>query len=149
MPAPRKTPERVRNLKRAESGRRVLIVDDNTDAAQSLRDALALGGHEVHVAYDPHDGIAKARSKPPEIILCDIGLPGMDGLELARVFRSDEILKGVFLVAISGYTTARDVERAVAAGFDTHLAKPATIEQVMRIVQAAPPFASDPSKLPQ
>ena len=104
--------------------RRVLIIEDLADAAQSLREALELCGHQVEVAVNGPTGLARARGFCPEVVLCDIGLPGMDGYEVARAFRADEALKDVFLVALSGYALPDDLRRAAEAGFDQHLAKP-------------------------
>ena len=70
----------------------MLVIEDNVDAAESLREALELGGHEVAVAYDGPEGLAKARAFEPEVVLCDIGLPGMDGYEVARALRADAAL---------------------------------------------------------
>ncbi len=110
--------------------RRVLIIEDNIDAADSLRDALDLGDHDVEVAYSGPEGIERARTFRPEVVLCDIGLPGMDGFAVARAFRADEALKGVFLVALSGYALPEDVQRAAEAGFERHLAKPPSLEKL-------------------
>jgi two-component system CheB/CheR fusion protein len=114
--------------------RRVLIIEDNIDAADSLREALELGEHEIAVAYNGPEGIAKARAFWPEVVLCDIGLPGMDGFEVARAFRADEWLKGTYLVALSGYALPEDVQRAEEAGFDRHLAKPPSLEKLERVL---------------
>jgi PAS domain S-box-containing protein len=118
--------------------RRVLIIEDNVDAADSLRDVLAFGEHEVEVAYNGLQGIAKAKEFRPDVVLCDIGLPMMDGFEVARAFRADEALKGVFLVALSGYALPEDVARAQAAGFDRHLAKPPSLEKLEEILAEVP-----------
>ena len=112
------------------SCRRVLIIEDNIDAADSLREVLAFGDHVVEVAYNGPEGLARAREFKPEVVLCDIGLPGMDGFEVARAFRADDALKGVFLVALSGYALPEDLQRAREAGFDRHLAKPPSLEKV-------------------
>ncbi len=109
---------------------RVLIIEDNADAADSLREVLELDAHVVEVAYDGLQGIAKARQFKPEVVLCDIGLPGMDGYEVARTFRADEALRGAYLVALSGYALPEDVRRATAAGFRQHLAKPPSLEEL-------------------
>ena len=69
--------------------RRVLVIEDNVDAADSLREVLLFGEHEVEVAYNGPQGIAKAREFRPDVVLCDIGLPGMDGFAVARAFRAD------------------------------------------------------------
>ena len=118
--------------------RRVLIIEDNVDAADSLRDVLAFGEHEVEVAYNGPQGIAKAKEFRPDVVFCDIGLPMMDGFEVARAFRADEALKGVFLVALTGYALPEDVARAQAAGFDRHLAKPPSLERLEKILAEAP-----------
>jgi PAS domain S-box-containing protein len=122
----------------AKSRRRVLIIEDNTDAADSLRDVLAFGEHEVEVAYNGPQGIAKAQEFLPEIVLCDIGLPGMDGYAVARAFRAESALRGAFLVALSGYALPEDLERAQAAGFNRHLAKPPSLEKLKEILAEVP-----------
>ena len=85
-----------------QAHRRVLIIEDNIDAASSLREVLELGEHQVAVAHNGTDGLAKAREFRPQVVLCDIGLPGMDGYEVARAFRADETLRRTFLVALTG-----------------------------------------------
>jgi two-component system CheB/CheR fusion protein len=124
------------HIRPVASRRRVLIIEDNVDAADSLREALELGGHEVEVAYNGPDGLAKARVFEPEVVFCDIGLPGMDGFEVARVFRADNALKRTLLVALSGYALPEDVKRAQEAGFESHLAKPPSIEKLYRLLGA-------------
>jgi two-component system CheB/CheR fusion protein len=114
--------------------RRVLIIEDNIDAADSLRDVLEYGEHRVEVAYNGPQGIAKAHEFLPEVVLCDIGLPGMDGYQVARVFRADAALKGAFLVALSGYALPEDLQQAQAAGFNRHLAKPPSLETLERVL---------------
>ncbi|HEY3353349.1 MAG TPA: ATP-binding protein [Polyangia bacterium] len=107
--------------------RRVLIIEDNIDAADSLREALQFCGHQVAVAYDGPEGLAQARVQRPEVVLCDIGLPGMNGYEVARAFRGDEGLKAVELIALTGYALPEDLQRATEAGFNRHLAKPPSL----------------------
>ncbi|HET7824478.1 MAG TPA: PAS domain S-box protein, partial [Anaeromyxobacter sp.] len=108
--------------------RRVLVIEDNVDAAESLRDALVLGGHAVDVAFSGAEGLSKARGFSPDVVFCDIGLPGMDGYEVARAIRTDEALRAVRLVALTGYAGPDDVARAKASGFDAHVPKPPTLE---------------------
>ena len=115
--------------------RRVLVIEDNLDAAESLRMALTLGGHTVEVAQSGPEGIEKARTFRPEFVLCDIGLPKVDGYEVARTMRTDPDLGRVTLVALSGYAGPDDVAKAKKAGFDAHLAKPATLEALQRVLQ--------------
>ena len=127
--------EHVRPRTLAPGGRRrVLIIEDNIDAADSLREVLEFGEHEVEVAYTGPAGIAKARTWKPEVVLCDIGLPGMDGFGVARAFRADDALKGTRLVALSGYALPEDLQRAQEAGFDQHLAKPPSMEGLEEVL---------------
>jgi PAS domain S-box-containing protein len=116
------------------SPRRILVVEDNPDAASSLQDALSLWGHEVTVAYDGAEGIEFARRFRPEFILCDIGLPGMDGYALARAVRADETLGEVRLIALTGYARPDDLRRAAEAGFEGHLAKPPRLEELSALL---------------
>ncbi|UJR80175.1 PAS domain-containing protein [Sandaracinus amylolyticus] len=105
--------------------RRVLIVEDNEDAAEMLRLVLESGGHQVEVAHTGSEALARARALAPEVVLCDIGLPGlMDGYDVARALRSDAITKGARLVALTGYGQEEDQRRAIDAGFDRHVTKP-------------------------
>ena len=127
--------------------RRVLIIEDNIDAADSLRAVLEISAHEVEVAHRGPEGLAKARHFQPEIVLCDIGLPGMDGYEVARAFRADETLKDIFLVALSGYALPEDLQRAREAGFARHLAKPPSIEKIQALLNSAPRRPSKRSAL--
>jgi two-component system CheB/CheR fusion protein len=116
----------------------VLIIEDNLDSASSLREVLELHRHQVEIASSGPEGIAKARELHPEIVLCDIGLPGMDGYEVARAIRSDRSLDGTYLIALSGYASAEDVLRASKNGFDRHIAKPPSLEELERILAEAP-----------
>jgi CheY-like chemotaxis protein len=104
---------------------RILIVEDNADSAEVLRLLLEYSGHSVSTASCGESALQQARRSVPDIVICDIGLPGaMDGCEVARHFRNDAILKGSHLVALSGYGEAGDVMRSRAAGFDQHFVKP-------------------------
>ncbi len=109
---------------------RILIVEDNVDAADSLREVLELDGHVVEVAYSGWEGVEAARARPPEVVLCDIGLPGIDGYEVAQAIRRDPALRETRLVALTGYAAPEDVARSKAAGFDDHVAKPPNIEEL-------------------
>lgn len=118
--------------------RRVLVIEDNLDAASSLQEALELDGHEVDVAHNGPDGLALARARQPEIVLCDIGLPEMDGHEVAREFRRDARFDGVYLVALSGYALPEDIQRSHQSGFDRHLAKPVSFEKLEELFAELP-----------
>ncbi|MBI5533870.1 MAG: GAF domain-containing protein [Deltaproteobacteria bacterium] len=132
-------------LARRPRTRRVLIIEDNVDAADSLREVLELDGHEVAVAYDGPTGVARARELRPEVVLCDIGLPGMSGFEVAQAIRADAALGGILLVALSGYALPEDLQRAQEAGFDEHLAKPPSLlklEELLQTLPSTPPTAN-------
>jgi len=116
--------------------RHVLVIEDNIDAADALRDVLELEGHAVDVAHDGAEGIWVARQQRPEIVLCDLGLPGLSGYDVARELASDEVLRGTTLVALSGYAAPDDVARARAAGFGHHLAKPVDLERLRAVLAA-------------
>ncbi len=121
-----------------QASRRVLIIEDNVDIADSLCELLEFSSHKVAVAYTGPDGIAKAREFRPEAVLCDIGIPQMDGYAVARAIRSDADLRGVFLVAMTGYAFPEDLKRASDAGFDRHLAKPMDLAQINRMLAELP-----------
>ncbi len=104
--------------------RRVLVVDDIIDSAESLARLLRRWGHEVHLAHDGPSALAAARSTAPEIVLLDIGLPGMDGYEVARLLRQDPAHTALVLVALTGYGQTADRQHTRDAGFDHHLVKP-------------------------
>jgi CheY-like chemotaxis protein len=104
--------------------RRVLIVDDNEDAANSLAMILKLGGHETLSVYTAADALTRAAAFQPEVVLLDIGLPGMNGYEVAQQMRELPGLRHVRLVAVTGYGRSEDRLRAREAGFDDHLVKP-------------------------
>jgi PAS domain S-box-containing protein len=123
---------------REQIRRRVLIIEDNVDAAESLRDALELSQHHVEVAYSGPEGLQKARSFHPDVVLCDIGLPGMDGFEVAKSLRADAQFRETFLVALSGYALPEDLERAAKAGFHRHLAKPPSLEALDETLASLP-----------
>jgi PAS domain S-box-containing protein len=124
VPAPEPKPADPTAVPAAHQVLRVLVVDDNADAAESLAELVRMHGHEVEVAYDGPTAIAKAIAAVPDLVLCDIGLPGMNGYEVARALRSDPALATTRLVAISGYAQPEDVERATEAGFVGHISKP-------------------------
>ena len=119
------------------TSRRVLIIEDHPDAADSLEALLTIEGHEVRTAGDGTAGLELVRTLDPEVVLCDLGLPGMDGFAVARAIRSDPALRDRRLVALSGYAQPDDVARSRSAGFDSHLAKPATLARLEAELAAA------------
>jgi len=124
--------------------RRVLVIEDNADAAESLREALELGEHVVEIAATGPEGVERARAFRPDVVLCDVGLPGMDGYEVARALRSDGS-PDAMLVALSGYALPEDLRRAAEAGFAHHVAKPPSIAKLEEILAAAPARDGAPS----
>ncbi len=119
-------------LQPALSPKRVLIVDDNADAALLLAEVLEAAGHVTAVAHDGAGALALAPGFQPEVAVLDIGLPGMDGYELARRLRGEPALSRVRIIAITGYGQRADRERSRAAGFDAHLVKPVQFELLAR-----------------
>jgi PAS domain S-box-containing protein len=114
--------------------RRVLIVDDNVDAARGLRTFMERQGHTVEVAYNGLLGLAKAEEFLPEVALLDIGLPEMDGYELARRLRLHSDLQDALLIAVTGYGQEVDNLRALEAGFDYHMVKPVNLDELRMII---------------
>jgi CheY-like chemotaxis protein len=129
----------------AVAGRRVLVVDDNEDAALSLADALSDLGHAVEIAHDGPQALTKLQTFSPDVALLDIGLPLMDGYELARRIRGEPRLSGIRLVSITGYGQLTDRLRSVEAGFDVHLVKPVDLEDIARVVGDASTDARAPN----
>lgn len=115
--------------------RRILIVDDNADAADSLRWLLELTGHAVWTAHNGHAALEAAAVLSPELVLLDIGLPGLNGYEVARHLRSQPAGRDMVLVALTGYGQDEDRRRAHEAGFDHHFVKPLNIEQLQSVLQ--------------
>ena len=115
----------------------MLVVEDNADAREVLVAALRLDGHAIHEATDGHSGLELALRIVPDVALIDIGLPGLDGYELARRIRAAEAGAGMLLVAVTGYGQADDRRRALAAGFDVHLVKPVATERLLEVLQRA------------
>ena len=116
-------------------GCRVLVVDDNQDAAQATAVLLELAGHEVKAVADGHDALASAPVFAPNVVLLDIGLPGMDGYAVARALRGIDETRSSCLIALTGYGQPADRNRANDAGFDHHLTKPADPDDLLRVIQ--------------
>ena len=126
---------------------RCLLIEDNVDAAESLGLLLELAGHEISIAHDGPAGLAEARRFRPDVILCDIGLPGeMDGYDVARAVRSDPGLAFAYLIALTGYGQEEDQRRARDAGFDTHMTKPADPEMLRRMLSSLPERPAESSR---
>ena len=114
---------------------RVLVVDDNRDAAESIAIVLKLAGHDVHTAGDGTEALGLATIHLPEVVVLDLGLPGIDGYEVAERLRELPGLRHAMLIALTGYGSERDRERAHAAGFDLHLVKPADPQRIAHAIE--------------
>lgn len=115
--------------------RRILVVDDNVDSAETLGILLRVGGHKVHTAYSGRSALEAARINRPEIVMLDIGMPGMDGLEVARRLREELGLTDVLLVAMTGYGLDEDRRRTEVAGFHNHLVKPIDLDGLNALLE--------------
>jgi CheY-like chemotaxis protein len=119
------------NTPRRHAARRVLVVDDNPDAAESLAEALVAAGHEVRHVGDGPSALQLVETFLPNIASVDIGLPTMDGYELAGLLRRVPSIEHTPLVAMTGYAREDDRQRALASGFSEHLAKPLRLDRVL------------------
>ena len=124
----------VQTTRTGEKFCRVLVVDDNVDAAQSLADLLSMSGHEVRLAHEGIGAVEAAVAWCPDVVLLDIGLPGLNGFEVAKRIRNEAERKTIVLVALTGYGQATDRQRSQDAGFDHHLVKPANFDEVEKIL---------------
>lgn len=131
-PAPGRAPVPARPLK-------VLVVEDNVDACDTLQAVLEQEGHAVQACYDGHSGLAAALAGGFDLLVCDIGLPGLDGLALVSRLRQSGA-NGCVAIALSGYCQAEDRGRALAAGFDHYLIKPVSAESLLALIGAEPAF---------
>ena len=119
--------------------RRILVIEDDPDVAEWLALALALSGHQVSVALGGEEGLAVARTIDPEVILCDLGLPGaLDGYAVARALQLEASLASTYRVALSGYAQPEDQLKAREAGFDAHIAKPPDLEALEELLARLP-----------
>lgn len=117
---------------------RILLIEDNADFADILCSMLAQSGHEAITENNGIEGIAKAKAFSPDVIFCDIGLPGMNGYEVAKSIRSNDLLAGIFMIALTGYAGPKDIELALSSGFNKHLSKPVDIATLNQILAEVP-----------
>jgi CheY-like chemotaxis protein len=117
--------------------RRILVVDDNVDAADAMTALLELEAHEVRTVYSGEEAVDIVRLYRPEVILLDLGLPGMSGLEVARHIRATPSTKDVTLVAVTGWGQPQDRARTADAGFDFHFTKPVDVLQLSTAIEGA------------
>jgi CheY-like chemotaxis protein len=126
--------ETERPVPAAPASRRILIVEDNHDAREMLRTMLELWHHIVREAADGPSAIEVALQFKPDIAIVDVGLPGLDGYEVARHLRASAGAQGLRLIALTGYGLSTDAERAREAGFDAHLVKPVHPDRLLEIL---------------
>jgi PAS domain S-box-containing protein len=140
LPVPEVVAERIPSPRPPEpavpavGSRRVLVVDDNRDSAESLAMLLQTFGHEVRTAFDGQEGVRTARTFRPDLVLMDIGLPGLNGYDAARAIRSEPWGRRVRLVALTGWGSDEDRRRSHEAGFDHHLVKPVDFDDVLEVL---------------
>jgi len=134
-PAPAETLSQPEFLADGAPLRRVLLVEDNVDAARSLGELLEIWGHEVHLAYDGLEAVEAACRTKPEVVLLDIGLPGMDGYQVARALRREPAFPPLLIVAVTGYGQSEDLARSQEAGIDHHLVKPIDLGTLKALIQ--------------
>jgi two-component system CheB/CheR fusion protein len=128
-------PVRVNTTRHAEPlPLKILVVDDNVDMASTMARLLKRKGHTVAVAHEGHAALETAAAFQPQIVLLDLGLPGIDGYQVAQQLRRETTLARVRLIALSGYGQEQDRKRAQAAGFDRHLVKPVAFEQLLATI---------------
>jgi len=123
---------------------KVLVVDDNIDAAEMLGLLLAAQGHDVAIEHGALGALARARSMRPDVCLLDIGLPDIDGHELARRLQQDPGMADSVLVAVTGYGQPQDRDAALAAGFAHHLVKPLDVEVLLEVLAGVPARTAGP-----
>ena len=113
------------------NGRRILVVDDNADAAELVGAIMSMEGHVVEVAHGGREGVAAAATFLPDVVFLDIGMPGMDGYQVAMELRRDPSLSAARIVALTAWGDDESRARVIACGFDAHLVKPAKLDRLL------------------
>lgn len=126
---------------------RILIADDNVEGGQLLRALLAQRGHEVAVAENGEDAVRLAKEFQPHVGMLDIGMPGMNGYAVAEHLRRDPDHRGMFLIAVTGWSREEDKRRAIEAGFDAHVTKPADADELQALLAGRFPLASQTERV--
>ncbi len=140
VPVEMRSPEQTRDIVEAMGGTgcRILVVDDDPDGADSLAALLSLIGHETVVANDGLAALVLADTFHPDVVVLDLGMPGLDGFEVAKRLRKTSTGAGLLLIAATGWGHPEDRRRSLAAGFDHHLAKPVDLHQLAEIIASKP-----------
>jgi len=121
-------------VRKVKGALRILIIEDNKDLAEVLCSLAGILGHEAYAVMNGTEGIAKARELQPDVIFCDIGLPGKNGYEVARIIREDTKLNNLLLIALTGFAGEYDIVKAKESGFDIHLAKPINMDDLKKVL---------------
>jgi CheY-like chemotaxis protein len=129
----------------AGPARRILVIDDNKDSADTIATLLRMVGHEVRTAYDGPTALGMARLQPPDVVLCDVSMPGMSGLEVARRLRQDLGLRELLLLATTGYGQQDDKRRSEEAGFNAHMVKPLDLNALQALLGRATSLVARPA----
>jgi CheY-like chemotaxis protein len=120
--------------KRQSRSLKVLVVEDNVDVAEAIGWVLEKIGHDHRFVHDGREALAAAHEYRPDVVILDIGLPGMDGYAVCRAFREDELFKDISIIAQTGWGQSRDKTSASEAGFDHHLTKPVSREELVKVL---------------
>jgi CheY-like chemotaxis protein len=137
------------NDDRRTAPRRILVADDNSDTLESLAMLLTLEGHTVYTASDGRQTLQRAEEHRPDIALLDIGMPGIDGYEVARGIRAQPWGRGMTLVALTGWGQESDRSRSRDAGFDSHLVKPVDLDVLIAMLARLPVHTAEGSPEPE
>jgi len=136
--SPQRPPASSTGTKQPTAGRRILVVDDNPDAALTLAMLLKLKGHQVHIRHNGQEGLAAAESLQPEVILLDIGMPGLNGYDTCRLIRQQRWGQSMVLIALTGFGQEEDKRLSQEAGFNAHLVKPVDLGALIELVATLP-----------
>jgi CheY-like chemotaxis protein len=128
--------EPIEEVKRPATARRILVVDDNRDAAESLSMLLSITGHDTSIAHDGGEAYGCAERERPDVILLDIGLPTLSGYEVCRRIRQQPWGRQLFIIALTGWGQAEDRQKTREAGFDGHLVKPVAYDALLRLLDS-------------
>jgi len=138
LAAPDSEPREGNEVTASSRRRSILVVDDNDDAASSMAMLLRMMGHDASIAHDGESALRGIEADRPDIVLLDIGLPGMSGYEVAERLRKTPAGKALRLYALTGYGQEEDRRRSAAAGFDGHLVKPVMPGDLFALIESAP-----------
>jgi CheY-like chemotaxis protein len=141
-----RTPAAPAKVQPRTPGLSILLVEDNEDARESLALLLTLNGHEVSVVTTGRAGVEAVSAHPPDVLICDVGLPDLSGFQVIRAIRAAHPSAGVFAIALTGYAQPQDRDQALQSGFDAHLAKPPDFAELDQILSEVARRKASPSE---